>query len=70
LGVNTESGEVRNENETVWRRGSKKVLGLEEKVNTWLVQHPRIKIIDISQSASGGSLQDTKLYISVWYEDA
>ena len=29
-----------------------------------------IKIIDIRQSASGGSMADTKLYISVWYEDA
>ena len=52
------------------KEGSKEVLGLEEEVNTWLVQHPKIKIIDIRQSASGGSLQDTKLYISVWYEDA
>ncbi|UCF15013.1 MAG: hypothetical protein JSW59_16515 [Phycisphaerales bacterium] len=52
------------------KEGSKKVLGLEAEVNTWLEQHPTIKIIDIRQSASGGSLQDTKLYISVWYEDA
>jgi hypothetical protein len=52
------------------KEGSKKVLGLEEVVNNWLEQHPRIKIVDIRQSASGGSLQDTKLYISVWYEDA
>ena len=51
------------------KEGSKEVLGLEEEVNAWLVQHPKIKIIDIRQSASGGSLQDTKLYISVWYED-
>ena len=51
------------------KEGSKKVLSLEEDVNTWLEQHPKIKIIDIRQSASGGSLQDTKLYISVWYED-
>ena len=51
------------------KEGSQKVLGLEEEVNTWLVQNPKIKIIDIRQSASGGSLQDTKLYISVWYED-
>ena len=54
------------------KEGSKKILGLEEEVNTWLEQHPKIKIIDIRQSACGGSgsLQDTKLYISVWYEDA
>jgi hypothetical protein len=52
------------------KEGSKKALGLEEEVNTWLEQHPNIKIIDIRQSASGGSMADTKLYISVWYEDA
>ncbi len=51
------------------KEGSKKVLGLEEEVNAWLEQHPNIKIIDIRQSTSGGSLADTKLYISVWYED-
>ena len=52
------------------KEGSMEVLGLEEEVNAWLVQNPQIKIIDIKQSASGGSLQDTKLYIAVWYEDA
>lgn len=51
------------------KEGSKEVLGLEQEVNAWLEQHQKIKIIDIRQSASGGSLQDTKLYISVWYED-
>jgi hypothetical protein len=52
------------------KEGSKKVLGLEEEVNEWLERHPNVKIIDIRQAASGGSLQDTKLYISVWYDDA
>jgi len=52
------------------KEGSKKVFELEEEVNTWLEQYPKIKIIDIRQSASGGSLHDTKLYISVWYENA
>jgi hypothetical protein len=52
------------------REGSKEALELEDEVNAWLKQHPGIKIIDIRQCASGGSLQDTKLYISVWYEDA
>jgi len=51
------------------KEGSKKVLGLEEEVNAWLGQQSNIKIIDIRQSASGGSMADTKLYISVWYED-
>ena len=52
------------------KEGSKKILGLEEEVNVWLQQNPNIKIIDIKQSASGGSLADTKFYISVWYEEA
>ena len=50
--------------------GSKKVLGLEDDINAWLAQHPQIKVIDIEQCASGGSVHDTKLYISVWYEEA
>jgi hypothetical protein len=50
--------------------GSKKVLGLEKVVNDWLEQHPNIKVIDIRQSTSGGSMADTKLYISIWYEES
>ncbi len=49
--------------------GSSKVLGLESEVNAWLEQHPEIVITDVVQSASGGSMADTKLYISVWYEN-
>jgi len=52
------------------KEGSKEALGLEDEINAWLAQHLQIKIIDIKQCASGGSLQDTKLYISVWYEGA
>jgi hypothetical protein len=52
------------------REGSREVLGLEDDVNAWLAQHPQIQIVDIRQSASGGSLLDPKLYISIWYEDA
>ncbi len=49
--------------------GSSKVLGLESEVNAWLERHPEIVITDVVQSASGGSMADTKLYISVWYEN-
>lgn len=52
------------------REGSKEILELEEQVNAWLEEHPRIKIIDTKQCASGGSLHDTKLYISIWYEES
>ena len=51
------------------REGSKQALGLEEEVNNWLRDNPDIKIIDIRQSAAGGSLADTKLYISIWYQE-
>ena len=41
---------------------------LEQDVNTWLESHPGIKIIDIQQSSSGGSLEPAKHIISIWYE--
>jgi len=46
------------------------VLDLENDVNDWLVQHPKINIIDIRQSSNGGSWATSKLFVSVWYEDA
>lgn len=52
------------------KEGSKEILGLEDEVNVWLTQNPDVKIVDIKQSASGGSLHDTKLYIAIWYEEA
>jgi hypothetical protein len=71
---------VRRQHKVKWRKivkiklfgkeGSKEALGLEDEVNAWLAKHPQIKIVEIKQSASGGSLQDIKRYISVWYEDA
>ncbi|MFC2166399.1 hypothetical protein ACFLQZ_00360 [Acidobacteriota bacterium] len=45
------------------------VLELEKEINNWLKEHPSIKIVNIQQSSSGGSLHVTKLFISVWYED-
>ncbi|MDA3844233.1 MAG: hypothetical protein PF588_07705 [Candidatus Kapabacteria bacterium] len=50
--------------------GSKQISGLEEEVNTWLVRHPDINIIEIKQSACGGSFAQTLLHISVWYEES
>ena len=41
---------------------------LEQDVNAWLENHPGIKIIDIKQSSSGGSLEPAKHIISIWYE--
>lgn len=45
------------------------VLDLEKEINNWLEKHPNIKIFNIKQSSSGGSLHVTKLFISVWYEE-
>jgi hypothetical protein len=44
------------------------VLELEEEINVWLEQNPNIEIIDIKQSSNGGSMQNTKLFFSIWYE--
>ena len=45
------------------------VLELEKEINNWLEEHPNIRIVNIKQSSSGGSLHVTKLFISVWYEE-
>jgi hypothetical protein len=41
---------------------------LEDEVNAWLGENPNIKVIDIRQSASGGSYSPSSLSISIWYE--
>jgi len=46
------------------------VLELENDINTWLEENPNIKIIDIKQSSNGGSMQNTKLIFSIWYEQS
>ena len=45
------------------------VLELENDINAWLEKNPDIKIIDIKQSSKGGSMQNTKLIFSIWYEE-
>lgn len=42
---------------------------LENEINAWLQQKPNIKVVDIKQSASGGSLAPSLWLISVWYEE-
>jgi len=44
------------------------VLDLENEINAWLENKSGIKIIDIKQSSNGGSMQNTKVIISIWYE--
>jgi hypothetical protein len=43
---------------------------LENEINAWLQQTPKIKVIDIKQSASGGSFAESLWLISVWYEES
>ena len=47
----------------------KKSQELETEINTWLSQNPKIKVVDIKQSASGGSYNPSLWLILVWYED-
>jgi hypothetical protein len=47
----------------------KKSQELETEINNWLSQNPKIKVVDIKQSASGGSYNASLWLISVWYED-
>ncbi len=42
---------------------------LESDVNSWLETHPDIRVIDIRQSSSGGSWANTKIFVSLWYEE-
>lgn len=42
---------------------------LEDEINAWLSQNPKIKIVDIRQSASS-NLGLSLWLISVWYEEA
>jgi hypothetical protein len=42
---------------------------LEEDINSWLANHPELKVIEIKQSSCGGSMEPGQHLISVWYED-
>jgi hypothetical protein len=43
---------------------------LENEINRWLRDHSDVKIVDIKQSASGGSWRPSLWLISLWYEEA
>jgi hypothetical protein len=49
-----------------WRRFTE---ALENQVNAWLAENPGIRIAHVEQSSNGGSLDSSKIMISVWYED-
>jgi hypothetical protein len=50
--------------------GDKNARAFEEEINAWLSEHPRIEIVDIKQSSSGGSFGSSLWFVSVWYEEA
>jgi hypothetical protein len=47
---------------------SKVSLHLEQEVNAWLESNQEIKVIEITQSSCGGSLEPAKHIISIWYD--
>jgi hypothetical protein len=49
--------------------GGKNARALEDEINAWLSANPRIKIVNIKQSSSGGSFGASLWFVSVWYEE-
>lgn len=43
---------------------------IESEINTWLLKNPDIDVVEIKQSAAGGSFASTKLLVSVWYRES
>jgi hypothetical protein len=41
----------------------------ENQINAWLRENPSIRVVDIKQTASGGSYAVSLWLISVWYEE-
>ena len=41
---------------------------MQSEINTWLAANPGIRIITIKQSSNAGSLEPSKLWVSIWYE--
>ena len=42
---------------------------IEQDINHWLENNPKINITNIKQSSLGALLEVPKLLISVWYEE-
>ena len=41
---------------------------LEGEINAWLGARPDVRVVHIRQSSNGGSLEPSKVWISIWYE--
>ena len=55
-----------------WLRGvptAKNAQDLENEINAWLANNSSIRVVDIKQTASGGSYAASLWLISVWYEE-
>ena len=50
-------------------RSGRNAQDFEAEINAWFQQHAGIRVVDIKQSASGGSFADSLWLISVWYEE-
>ena len=48
---------------------SKETSQIEQDINHWLENNPKINITNIKQSSLGALLEVPKLLISVWYEE-
>lgn len=42
---------------------------LEDEVNAWLADNPGIRIVHVTQSSNGGSLDSSKIWLTIWYDD-
>jgi hypothetical protein len=51
-----------------WNYKPEQHQGLEDEVNAWLEQNKDVKIIDIKQSASGGSFARPQFFVTIIYE--
>jgi hypothetical protein len=67
---------ISNESQTVldeqsdeaWGKGAN-ARALEDQINAWLRENPRIKVLDIKQTASGGSFGPSLWLISIWHKE-
>ena len=50
-------------------RGGNNVPAFEDEINAWLSGHPRITVVEIRQSSSGGSWAPSMWFVSVSYEE-
>ena len=41
---------------------------LEGEINAWLKANPGIRVVQIRQSSNAGSLEPSKVWVSIWYE--